>query len=151
MALCAACAAWAWSPPGEAPGKGDRLGRPKAGACSPATQVTQIAYNNVRAVIENGGNKWTRRGGNGNSGYEVPKTENFSGPNAIYAGALWMGGLSSAGQLRIAAVLYRGRGNDFWPGPLNRSDASVTPDVCQTYDRFWTTRRAEAETHLQWI
>ncbi|MBK6341379.1 MAG: T9SS C-terminal target domain-containing protein [Flavobacteriales bacterium] len=126
-------------------------GAPKAGACSPATQVTQLAYNNVRAVIENGGNLWTRRGGSARSGYEVPKTEDFSGANAIYAGGLWMGGLSSAGQLRLAAVLYRANGNDFWPGPLNRTDASVTPDVCQAYDKFWTTQRAEAETHLQWI
>lgn len=149
--LCLTAAAI--SPPGSG-GSGPQPrsnGMPKAGACSPATQVTQIAYNNVRAVIENGGNVWTRRGGNSRSGYEVPKTIDFSGPNAIYAGGLWMGGLSSAGQLRLAAVLYRASGNDFWPGPLNRTDASVTPDVCQAYDKFWTTRRSEAETHLQWI
>jgi len=143
-------AAWAAGPPGN--GQAPRAqARPKAGACSPATQVTQLAFNNVRAVIENGGNMWTRRGGSGRSGYEVPKTVDFSGANAIYAGGLWMGGVSSAGQLRLAAVLYRASGNDFWPGPLSTVDASVTPDVCQTYDRFWTTERAEAETHLAWI
>ena len=142
-------AAWAAGPPGN--GQAPRAqARPKAGACSPATQVTQLEFNNVRAVIENGGNMWTRRGGSGRSGYEVPKTIDFSGANAIYAGGLWMGGISSAGQLRLAAVLYRANGNDFWPGPLSTIDASVTPDVCQTYDRFWTTERAEAETHLQW-
>ena len=110
-----------------------------------------MQFNNVRAVIENGGNFWTRRGGSGRSGYEVPKTLDFSGPNAIYAGALWMGGISSTGQLKIAAVLYRASGNDFWPGPLtNTGDASTNSDVCQPYDKFWTTTRAEAEAHLAW-
>mgnify|MGYP000848337535 CR=1 FL=1 len=151
MALPLALVAAAWNPPSTSGMQQRGGGAPKAGACSPATQVTQLDYNNVRAVIENGGNVWTRRSGTGRSGYEVPKTDDFSGANAIYAGGLWMGGESSAGQLKLAAVLYRASGNDFWPGPLNRSDASVTPDVCQAYDKFWTTRRAEAEAHLAWI
>ena len=29
--------------------------RPKAAACVPASQRTELAYNNVRAIIENGG------------------------------------------------------------------------------------------------
>jgi hypothetical protein len=122
----------------------------KAAGCAPASQITQLNFNNVRAVIENGGNKWTRRGVN-RSGYEVPKTPDFTGPNAIYAGGLWMGGRSPDNQLKIAAVLYRANGNDFWPGPLTTTgDASVTPDVCQQWDNFYPTSRAQAETHLQW-
>lgn len=126
-------------------------GAPKAASCSPASQVAQLAFNNVRAVIENGGNKWTRRGIN-RSGYEVPKTPDFTGPNAIYAGGLWMGGLSPDNQLKIAAVLYRASGrNDFWPGPLTTTgDASVDFDVCLQYDRFWQTKRSQAESHVQW-
>src|SRR5690606_33246222 len=102
-------------------------GGAKAASCSPASQVTELRVNNVRATIENGGNKWTRRSGQGQSGYEVPKTEDNTGPNAIYAGGLWLGGLSPDNQLKIAAVLYRAQGkNDFWPGPLtNTGDASV--------------------------
>ena len=123
----------------------------KAAGCSPASQVAQLAFNNVRAVIENGGNKWTRRGVN-RSGYEVPKTPDFTGPNAIYAGALWMGGVSPDNQLKIAAVLYRASGrNDFWPGPLTvTGDASVDFETCLQYDRFWTTKRSQAEAHIQW-
>lgn len=142
----------AWNPPptgGMGQQGGADAGRPKAAACAPASQITQLAFNNVRAVIENGGNKWQRRSSN-RPGYEVPKTEDFSGPNAIYAGGLWMGGLSSAGQLRIAAVLYRQDGNDFWPGPLSTVDASTSPEVCNAYDKFYTTTRAQAEAHLAW-
>ncbi len=144
--------AWAIAPPatsGAPPPPPPNLG--KAASCSPASRITQLNFNNVRAVIENGGNKWTRRA-SGRSGYEVPKTPDFSGPNAIYAGALWMGGLSPDNQLKIAAVLYRAQGrNDFWPGPLTvTGDASVDFDVCLQYDRFWQTKRTQAEAHIQW-
>ena len=91
LSIATSLAAWAWNPPstgGMATQGGNTVataaGAPKAAACNPASQVTQIAFNNVRAVIENGGNFWQRRGVS-RSGYEVPKTEDFSGPSAIYA------------------------------------------------------------------
>jgi hypothetical protein len=131
-------------------GQSGTVATPKAAGCSPATQIAQLDFNNVRAVLENGGNKWTRRGV-GRSGYEVPKTVDFSGANAIYAGALWMGGVGPDGNLKVAAVLYRANGNDFWPGPLtNDGLATVNPEVCSQYDRFYTTTRAQAEAHVAW-
>ena len=131
---------------------GGATGRPKAAACAPAAAITSIQYNTVQAVIENGGNMWTRRASPVLPGYEVPKTEDFTGPCAIYAGGLWMGGISPDNQLKLAAVLFRANGNDYWPGPLtNTGDASVSPEVCNQYDRFWVTERAEAEAHIQWF
>jgi len=121
----------------------------KAAACSPASQSTELRFNNVRAVIENGGNKWQVRGGTSRSGYEVPITVGNDGPRSIYSGGLWMGGISQDGQLKMAGVLYRQGGqNDFWPGPLTTTgDASVDDVVCQQYDRFWITKREEAILH----
>ena len=145
---------WAMHPlpgsPGYVPPPPPPAGTMKAAACAPASQITQLSVNNVRAVIENGGNVWQRRA-LGRSGYEVPKTPDFTGPNAIFAGALWMGGISPDNQLKMAAVLYRTDGNDFWPGPLNTDDASVTPDVCSEFDKFWQTSRMQAETHVQYF
>ncbi len=140
-------------PPGSGMVQQDRgaAGTAKAAPCTPATQVIQLDFNNVRAVIENGGNMWQRRSGSSRPGYEAPKTDDFSGACSIFAGALWMGGVSSTGQLKIAAVLYRTDGNDFWPGPLtNTGDASVSKPVCDEYDKFWVTTRAQAEAHVQW-
>lgn len=146
--LALGLSSWAWSPPST--GQPSAAVRAKAAACAPASQITELAFNNVRAVIENGGNLWQRRS-SGRPGYEVPKTADFTGPNAIFAGALWMGGLSTAGQLKIAAVLYRTDGNDFWPGPLSTVDASTTAEVCNAYDKFWTTTRAQAESHVAYF
>ncbi|HRH38718.1 MAG TPA: T9SS C-terminal target domain-containing protein, partial [Flavobacteriales bacterium] len=147
--------AFAWKEPatGDRAGNSNAIGRPKAAACAPATEVTLLQFNTVRAVIEGGGNVWQRRQ-QSLPGYEVPKAElpaaPWSNPCAIYAGGLWMGGLSSSGQLKVAAVTYRQSGNDFWPGPLNRTDASTDAAICLAYDKFWTTERAEAEAHIAW-
>lgn len=136
-------------------GSGVPVSRPRAEACVPASSITEIAYNNVRTIIENGGNMWTRRGGTSRPGYEIPKTTDFTGPCSIYAGGLWMGGISSDNQLKLAAVLFRANGNDFWPGPLSADNspdpATTTPQICDAYDRFWITQRAQAEAHIQFV
>ena len=90
--------------------------KPKAN-CSPATAKYIMEFNDVRALIEQGGSMFQNRQ-NGVAAYEVPKGSNRF---AIFAGALWMGGTDVNGQLKLAALRYR-QGNDFWPGPL-----SVTP------------------------
>ena len=138
-------------PPGA---KAQPVLRPKAAACVPASDRITLEYNNVRAIIENGGNMWQRRGGNSLPGYEIPKSTlpaaPFSGASSIFAGGLWMGGVSSDNQLKLAAVLFRAQGNDFWPGPLNNTNASVEAETCLAYDRFWVTERAQVETYIQW-
>lgn len=152
LLVATALPSFGWNPP--AAPSGAQTMRPKAAACVPASDRTTLEYNNVRAIIENGGNMWQRRGGNSLSGYEVPKSAApaapFSNPSAIFAGGLWMGGISTDNQLKLAAVLFRAQGNDFWPGPLNNQNASVEAETCLAYDRFWITERAQAETFIQY-
>ncbi|HEX4888611.1 MAG TPA: T9SS C-terminal target domain-containing protein, partial [Luteibaculaceae bacterium] len=119
----------------------------KAEGCAPATAVASLEFNNVRARIENGGNMWQDRTRNV-SAYEVPKN---SGIRSIFAGALWMGGLSPSGQLKLAAVTFRNRGNDFWPGPLtNDGLANADPVVCADWDKFFKASKADAIRHRAW-
>lgn len=56
---------------------------------------------------------------NSNPGYEVPKG---SGSYAGFAGSIWIGGKVN-NQLRTACQTYRQNGIDFWPGPLDTTDA----------------------------
>ena len=133
---------------GQQPGGSTGNGQAKAAGCSPSTFRDELDLNNVRALIETGGNMWQNRTGAAGPAYEVPKTENRSGPDAIFAGSLWMGGYSPDNQLKLAAVRFRQDGNDFWPGPLtNTGDASITADICTQYDRTWKTLRQDAELH----
>ncbi len=123
------------------------VGEAKASACSPATATTEMALNNVRALIQTGGLLWYDKSGSGHPAYEVPKSADRLGPKAIYAGGLWMGGLSPDNQLKLAAIRYQ-QGNDFWPGPLTTDGtASVTSEVCSKYDQFFPSKVKDAQRH----
>ncbi len=118
--------------------------RAKAASCSPAQTLTEFYVNNVRTSAETGGNTWYDRG-NGLPYYEVPANE---GNHAIFAGALWMGGVDPAGNLKLAAVRFRQNGNDFWPGPLTTDGAaSIEPETCTLWDTFFMMSRQMVETH----
>ncbi|MFT3884004.1 MAG: hypothetical protein QM724_00850 [Flavobacteriales bacterium] len=119
----------------------------KAAGCDPAIGKNELDLNNVRALVETGGSMWQNRDQR-KPAYEVPKTPDRTGPNSMFSGSLWMGGMSPDNVLKLAAVQYRDQGNDFWPGPLtNTGDASVTSAVCAKYDRMWKTYRVDAEKH----
>lgn len=57
---------------------------------------------------------------NSNPGYEVPKS---SGLFTSSAGSIWVGGKVND-QLRTACQTFRQIGVDFWPGPLDTTDAT---------------------------
>ncbi len=119
-------------------------GETRAAACAPATGLVDQQWNNVKARIETGGNMWQDRQ-NSRAAYEVPKG---GGVSAIYAGGLWMGGKSLDQTLKLAAVKFRGEGNDYWPGPLsNDGTAEVTPETCLQWDKFMVTYRLDAQKH----
>ena len=149
------------------------VGVEKSAACAPATKGLYLEFNDVKAWIENGGNMFQNRQAN-IAAYEIPKS---TGPNdikhfAIFAGALWMGGTDVNGQLKIAALEYR-RGNDFWSGPLSviagtgnyqydfnnpqgdgitkdHGAATITPDQCLAYDKFFVIEKAEVVAFSTW-
>ena len=119
----------------------------RAANCAPSTAVTDIEWNNVRALIETGGSMWQDRSV-GRASYEVPKG---GGVSVLYAGALWMGGISPDQQLKLAAIRYRFGGNDYWPGPLtNDGTAEIPLEECVLWDRFFTSYRQDAQQHRQY-
>ncbi len=116
----------------------------KAAGCSPAQQNSEFFINNVRTAAETGGNTWYDRG-NGLPYYEVPAGE---GNHAIFAGALWMGGVDPAGNLKLAAIRFRQLGNDYWPGPLTvDGTASIEAETCTQWDKFFNMSKQMVETH----
>lgn len=84
--------------------------------CAPATMSYDLAINNVRARLLNGGDVWwdLTRGS-----YIVPKVDpalGVPGVSSLFAGAVWLGGFDDAGNLKIAAQTYRdATHNDFGP------------------------------------
>jgi len=119
--------------------------------CVAGSAMTELDLNNVRALILNGGDMWWDLN---DARYEVPKG---SGKMALFAGAIWVGGVDVNGQLRVCAQTHRGSGglggNDFWPGPLVASGAqiaTVTPEVCLMYDRHYKIDKIDVEKFAAW-
>jgi len=115
-------------------------------ACLPSSAWAELNIGGVRARINNGGDMWWDL--TGTSQYEVPKG---SGRNGMYAGALWIGGVDNNNNLRLAAQMYRSKGDDFWPGPLT-DDGTFATDatVCLQYDNIQVYYRQDIVDFLTW-
>ncbi|NNM16148.1 MAG: hypothetical protein HKO56_05770, partial [Bacteroidia bacterium] len=107
--------------------------------CSPATAQVDLDINNVRATIVNGGDLWWDPV-NQIPGYEIPKD---SGKHSIFNGALWIGGVGGTGQLHVASQTYRQTGDDYWPGPLDHSGATIDSTTCIQYDKIWKLNKQD--------
>ncbi len=124
--------------------KGNGQNKSLAAGCAPATAATELDLNNVRALIQSGGDMWWDFI---SAQYEVPKG---GGTNAIFAGSLWMGGEDVNDQLKLAALRFR-QGNDYWTGPLTTDgSAEIDAETCRKYDKHFRITRAMVERHAEW-
>jgi len=115
--------------------------------CQGSTAQTDLDVNNVKARLQVSGGLWW----DGSEGvYIVPKPE-VGEPevSAIFAGGIWMGGLSDSGNLKFAGQTY-GTGSqvDYFPGPLD-DNGVTTDDDCANYDQFWTTTSTDINMHIE--
>lgn len=103
-----------------------------------------LDINQVKAGIANRGDMhWNP--GTGNASYEVPVG---TGRHSDFASGLWIGGLDLGGQLHVAAQTYRQSGVDFWPGPLDTTNASVTQTVSTQYDKIWKLNQTDINAFI---
>jgi len=102
-----------------------------------------LEFNNVKARFYSGGSDFWDHA-LGSPSYEVPKG---SGKHTIFTADLWIGGVDSNGQLRIAAQRYVANGHDFYPGPImDSSNYSLAED--SIWDRLWKISKAEIDDHI---
>jgi hypothetical protein len=117
--------------------------------CAVPKASKELWVNNVRTIIYSGGDMWWDLFGNGNAYYIVPAVQNRNtGVSSSFAGSIWLGGLDAGGQLKVAAMTYRQNGIDFWPGPLDTTNASADPGECLKYDQLFTLTRAEVDNFV---
>ena len=109
----------------------------KAAVCKRAQSTAELNVNNVRALINGYGNMWY----DGSvAQYHLPKNSNTC---PLFCAALWIGGTDVNEQLRIAALRFGSEGDDFWPGPLELTTASVDLPVCNQFDRHYIITKKE--------
>lgn len=109
-----------------------------AGCLTPTAKI-DMEINNVRCGFTTGGDQWWDPFA-AQPRYEIPIN---SGKHSIYASSVWVGGLDASGNIKVAAQTYRQTGLDFWPGAVDKSNASITPQRCAFYDRFWKISKEE--------
>ena len=80
---------------------------------------------------------------------------NMSVPNTdagtIYAGNIWMAGLSPDGQLKGALETYGSQGADWFNGPLTLGLAETNPDIIQAYSQVFLANSEDVETHIAYF
>ena len=108
----------------------------RIGTCPRSQGEAYLDVNNVRARIVNTGGLFYR--GEPHV-YRVPR---FSKSNAIFAAAIWIGGLID-GQLHISASRYWR--NELWAGPLD--DNGNPPGDCTEYDRLYKVSVEDVEDY----
>lgn len=103
-----------------------------------------LDINQVKAGISNNGfmhyDPVTR-----NPSYEVPAG---SGTHSDYLTSLWVGGYDSNNTLHLAAQTYGQSTTDFWPGPLDTTNAAISQSVSSQYDRIWKLNRSDIDQFI---
>ncbi|MBK7406680.1 MAG: T9SS type A sorting domain-containing protein [Saprospirales bacterium] len=113
--------------------------------CAPGNAQVDLKVNNVKARLRNTGDIWW----DGTTGmYIVPYTETAD-VSALFTGALWLGGYTPGGSLRVAAPTYGAQTNqfDYWPGPLSPA-GTITPSECANWNKFFQVNRTEINSFL---
>ncbi|MGD1846393.1 MAG: hypothetical protein ACFB10_13485 [Salibacteraceae bacterium] len=116
-----------------------------AANCIAPSAATELSINNVRALIQTGGDMWWDL--QSEARYEIPKG---SGQTSLYAGALWLGGQDVSGQLKVAALRFRRQGQDFWTGPLSTITSEIDAQTCLDWDRHYISTRDEVAQFVAW-
>ncbi len=107
--------------------------------------MNTLDINNINAGITNSGDMHWGIGGSQTAMYEVPKG---SGVSSNFASALWIGGLDAGNQLHGAAQTYRQSGVDYWPGPLDTTNASIDTTTAVQYDKIWKINYSDINTFI---
>ncbi|MES2760788.1 MAG: T9SS type A sorting domain-containing protein [Bacteroidota bacterium] len=117
--------------------------------CFSVNAFTQNAFkyldiNQVKAGVYNRGDMhWDMN--SGNASYEVPVG---SGNHSDFVAGLWIGGYDIGNQLHVAAQTYRQSGVDFWPGPLDTTNAAINSTTSNQYDKIWKLNQTDINAFI---
>jgi hypothetical protein len=122
--------------------------------CDKALAQTDQSINNVRARLLTGGDVWWDAAPppNATGRYVVPKVPpGVPEVSSLFSGAVWLGGLDPAGNLKVAAQLHGTPtgDKDFWPGPLDPETGGTDQTACSKWDRFFTVKGSNIELHIK--
>jgi hypothetical protein len=119
--------------------------------CAPTKSLSTQSVNNARVKLMGGGNLWFDLR---DAGYYIPNPPAMSTDklrSVIFAGALWLGGFDEGGNLKLAAQTYRGRGSDYWSGPIDQNTGTVSSTICENWDKHFIVHGSVILAHTSLI
>ena len=108
--------------------------------------ISHCSANNVYTTILGNGSYLIIQQEN-EFGYPCPTWEvpAGSGKQTIFQHSLWFGGLDADDTLHLAAYHFGQLGNDYWPGPLKTTDATIDLMNVLKYHHIWSLTREEVD------
>lgn len=115
----------------------DKNGKMKLVSCTNPTSRAVLEINNVRTTLLNAGDLWWDLD---EAKYEVPKN---SGKNALFSGAVWIGGTDqvNGGNILLSSQTYRGSQVGYWAGPIVQNSNTISQQECDQWNRHFTIYR----------
>lgn len=112
--------------------------------CSEPTSYTDLDINNISAGLLNGGDLWWNLN---DSRYIAPKPQmGEPAVSPIFAGSIWMGGMDSGGNLKLAAQSYRQGGVDYFAGPIMA--IPIPANDCSDWDQHFVVYGSEISSFI---
>jgi hypothetical protein len=111
--------------------------------CTQDLGATIFNVNNIKCRIMDEGDMWWNPGTE-NPYYLAPAN---STTNAQFAASLWIGGYDAGNQLKEAAMTYRQNGEDFWAGPIDTCNGSISVTECNNWDKMFYCTEAEVSAY----
>ncbi len=79
------------------------------------------------------------------SSFFAPINTNMS---TVFVSSLWIGGYEN-GNLKEAAMTYRQGGVDFYPGPLDTTNTSISSHTMNKWNKVWKVKRSEVNDFIK--
>ncbi len=102
----------------------------------------EIGANGIRWGLTNRGVLFQH---NGNPAFEAPID---SGIHALLSSGIWIAGKDQLGNLYVSAACYDTSGQDFYPGPIDRSTYMAADTA--NWNHLWITDSAAIANHQSW-
>jgi len=104
-----------------------------------------LSINNIKALVRAGGVQFWEP----NTPSPIYQYPNGSGKNTIFCSSLWLGGLDTNGNLKLAAERYNQNGTDFWTGPLTTNGTADTDStIAAAWDKVWKINKQDLVNYL---
>ncbi len=111
--------------------------------CALPQSRTELNINNIRAQLGSGGDLWWNNLG---AAYALQIKAGKPAIATLFAAGVWIGGMDSGGNLKMACSTYRSKGNDWFAGPLDSEMGTTDAETCANWDKHFVVYKTAIDS-----